>query len=182
MIRIRRAADADRPAIAAIHAQSWRDTYRTVLPDAFLDGEVEDVMRRRWQEQEIRREDAVLVAESEGGIVGFSATWDGESAYIDNLHVGREARSQGVGRRLLAETARHFLGLGRRRGHLHVVTANRRARALYLALGGCPAGIEDKNLYGTLVPNERIDWPDLGLLLERAGTGPAVSNGARSID
>jgi GNAT superfamily N-acetyltransferase len=141
VIRIRRATDADRPAIAAIHAQSWRDAYRGVLPEAFLDAEVDEVMRRRWQEQAIRPEDAVLVA------------------------------AQGIGRRLLAETARHFLGLGRGRGHLHVVAANLRARALYLALGGEPAGIEDKNLYGTLVPNERIEWPDLAVLLERAEIG-----------
>ena len=171
MIPVRRAADADRPAIASIHAQSWRDAYRGVLPDAFLEDEVDEVMRRRWDEQAIRDEDAVLVAERDGIVVGFCATWDGESADIDNLHVLREARSQGVGRHLLAETALHFLGIGRKRAHLHVVTANLRARALYLALGGQPGGIEDKNLYGTMVPNERIDWPDLALLLQRVEIG-----------
>jgi RimJ/RimL family protein N-acetyltransferase len=73
-----------------------------------------------------------------------------------------------VGRRLLAETARRFLDIGRRGAHLHVVAANERARALYLALGGRPAGRVDKNLYGTVVPNDRIEWDDLSLLLERA--------------
>ena len=171
MILIRRAADADRPAIAAIHAQSWRDAYRGLLPDALLDGEIDAIMRHRWDEQAIRDEDAVLVAERRGIVVGFCATWDGESAYIDNLHVLREARSQGIGRHLLAQTALHFLGMGRERAHLHVVTANLRARALYLALGGQPGGFEDKDLYGTLVPNERIDWPDLARLLERVEFG-----------
>ena len=171
MIGIRRAADRDRPSIAAIHAQSWRDAYRGILPDALLDSEIGGIMRGRWDEQAIRPEDAVLVAERDGELIGFCATWDGKSAYIDNLHVLREARSQGIGRRLLAETARHFLGIGRTRAHLHVVVRNSRARALYLALGGRPAGIEDKDLYGTLVPNERIEWSDLGLLLERAEIG-----------
>jgi ribosomal protein S18 acetylase RimI-like enzyme len=167
VIRIRRATDADRTSIAAIHAQSWRDAYRGVLPDALLDDEIDDIMRRRWEEQAIAPEDAVLVAERDEDVVGFCATWDGESAYIDNFHVLSEARSQGIGRHLLAETARHFLALGRRSAHLHVVAVNARARALYLALGGRPAGIEDKNLYGTLVPNERIEWPDLAVLLAR---------------
>jgi ribosomal protein S18 acetylase RimI-like enzyme len=171
VIRIRRATDADRPAIAAIHAQSWRDAYRSILPDSFLDHEVDGIMRGRWEEQAIRVEDAVLVAEREGEILGFCATWDAESAYIDNFHVLAKARSQGIGRGLLAETARHFLGLGRRRAHLHVVAANARARALYVALGGRRAGIEDKDLYGTIVPNERIEWDDLGLLLEQAEIG-----------
>jgi ribosomal protein S18 acetylase RimI-like enzyme len=171
VIGIRRAAEADRTAIAAIHAQSWRDAYRGVLPDALLDGEIDRIMRDRWEEQAILPEDAVLVAEQDGGIVGFCATWDGASAYIDNLHVRGEARSQGIGRRLLAATARHFLDLGRRRAHLHVVATNHRARALYVALGGRPAGIEDKNLYGTIVPNERIEWDEVGVLLERAEIG-----------
>ena len=125
-------------------------------------------MAARWAEQPIRREDAVLVAEGQGEVLGFCAAWDGESGYIDNLHVRADACSQGVGRSLLAETARHFLSLGRRRAHLHVVATNARARALYLALGGMPAGLVDKNLYGTVVPNERIEWDDLSLLLERA--------------
>src|SRR6476661_6972714 len=104
-IVIRRAADADRSSIAAIHAQSWRDAYRGILPDALLDEEIDGIMRRRWAQKAIGPEDAVLVAEQEGAVVGFCATWDGESAYIDNLHVSKEARSQGVGRRLLGETA-----------------------------------------------------------------------------
>ena len=171
MIRIRRAEDGDRPAIADIHAESWRDAYRGVLPDALLNDKIYDIMHDRWTSQLIRPDDAVYVAEREGVIVGFAATWDGESAYIDNLHVSKAARSEGIGRRLLGQTARHFLGIGRKRAHLHVVTANVRARALYLALGGEPAGIEDKNLYGTMVPNERIDWPDFRVLLERAEIG-----------
>lgn len=168
---VRRAGDGDRAAIAEIHAESWRDTYRGVLPDRFLAREVHATMSARWAAQPIGQADAVLVAEGTAGLLGFCAAWDGESAYIDNLHVSAGARSQGLGRRLLGETARHFLAHGRTKGHLHVVVANPRARALYLALGGTPAGIVDKNLYGTPVPNERIAWDDLAVLLERARIG-----------
>jgi ribosomal protein S18 acetylase RimI-like enzyme len=167
-MKVRRAADDDRPAIAQIHAASWRDTYRGILPDSLLDDRLQAIMSDRWATQPIGPSDAVLVAEDEGNILGFAATWHGDPAYIDNLHVAAEARSRGVGRLLLAETARHFMAIGSRRALLHVVAANHRARALYLALGGRPAGVEDKDLYGTLVANERIEWDDLGLLLERA--------------
>jgi ribosomal protein S18 acetylase RimI-like enzyme len=165
---VRRAEERDRLSIAAVHAQSWRDTYRGTLPDSFLAEKIGGVMAARWLAQEIRAEDAVLIAERDGEILGFCATWDGESAYVDNLHVREQGRSHGVGRRLLAETARHFLAIDRRQAHLHVVAANLRARALYLRLGGKPAGIVDKDLYGTMVPNERIEWSDLQLLLRRA--------------
>ena len=167
-MKVRRAADADRPAIAGLHAASWGDTYRGILPDSLLDDRLLEIMSNRWASQPIGPSDAVLVAEYEGNILGFAATWHGDPAYIDNLHVAAGARSRGIGRLLLAETARHFLAIGARRALLHVVAANHRARALYLALGGCPAGLEDKDLYGTLVANERIEWDDLETLLERA--------------
>ncbi len=170
-MRIRRAADADRAAIARLHAASWRDTYRAILPASLLDGTIDGIMAERWAGQAIRLEDAVLVAEADGELLGFAATWQGEPPYIDNLHVAAAARSRGIGRLLLAETARHFLAFGATRALLHVVVGNDRARALYLALGGEPDGIEEKDLYGTMVPNERIAWPDLRVLLERASAG-----------
>jgi ribosomal protein S18 acetylase RimI-like enzyme len=169
-MRIRRAVDADRPAIARLHTASWQDTYRSILPDSLLDDRLPAIMSERWANQAIGPSDAVLVAEDDAAIVGFAATWDGEPVYIDNLHVAPEARSRGIGSRLLAETARHFLAIGRKGALLHVVAVNRRARDLYLALGGRPAGVEDKDLYGTIVPNERILWDDLETLLARAST------------
>ena len=171
-MRIRRAADADRPAIARLHAQSWRDTYRAMLPDSLLDGTLDAIMAERWAGQAIEAEDAVLVVEADGALLGFAATWQDEPPYIDNLHVAAGARSRGIGRLLLAETARHFLALGAKGALLHVVVGNDRARDLYLALGGSPAGIEEKDLYGTMVPNERIEWDDLHALLERASARP----------
>jgi len=164
-MRIRRAADADRPIIARIHAASWADTYRGILPDSLLDETLPGIMAERWANQPIGEADAVLVAEDDGNILGFAATWHGDPVYIDNLHVAADARSRGIGRLLLAETARHFLAIGANRALLHVVAANRRARHLYLALGGRPAGVEDKDLYGTLVANERILWNNLEVLL-----------------
>ena len=167
-MRIRRAVATDRPAIAQLHTASWQDAYRGILPDSLLDDRLPAIMAERWAGQAIGPSDAVLVAEDDGEIIGFAATWDGDPVYIDNLHVAAQAQSRGIGRRLLAETARHFLAIGSKRALLHVVAVNRRARDLYLALGGRPAGIEDKDLYGTPVANERIEWSDLEVLLARA--------------
>lgn len=40
-VRYRVAHPADADAIAGLHAASWRENYRGILSDAFLDGEVE---------------------------------------------------------------------------------------------------------------------------------------------
>ena len=41
--------DADR--IAALHARSWQETYRGIMPDEFLDNEVENERLAVWQER-----------------------------------------------------------------------------------------------------------------------------------
>ena len=163
-MRIRRAEDRERAAIAALHTASWQDAYRGLLPDSLLDDRLAAIMAERWARQDVSPTDALLVAEDGGEILGFAASWDGDPVYIDNLHVAAAARSRGIGRRLLGETARFFLANDRNRALLHVVAANARARAFYLALGGHPDGMEQKNLYGTIVPNERIVWEDLTVL------------------
>jgi ribosomal protein S18 acetylase RimI-like enzyme len=164
---IRAARDQDRDVIAAIHTASWQDTYRDVLPAELLDDRLSGIMTERWMTQKIGNRDVVLVAEGDDGeILGFAATWIEEdgSGYIDNLHVRSSARSQGLGRELLRETADQLLRNGIPSGYLHVVASNQRARSLYVRLGGQPGPIEDKNLYGTIVPNQRIDWSDLSVL------------------
>ncbi|MFL6760389.1 N-acetyltransferase family protein [Sphingomonas sp.] len=164
-MKVRSAHEDDRDAIAAIHTASWQQSYRGILPDELLDDRLSGIMIERWRSQPIGPGDAVLVAETDGEVVGFCATWGGESGgYIDNLHVRSSCQSQGLGRAMLCETARQLLSHDVRSAYLHVVASNHRARALYLKLGGQPGPIEDKDLYGTIVPNQRIDWPDVSIL------------------
>ncbi len=164
-MKIRSARDSDRDAIASIHTESWQQTYRGAIPDSLLDETIPGIMTDRWRAQEITDRDVVLVAEDDhAGIVGFAATWVGDVAYIDNLHVRSSHQSQGLGRAMLSETARRLSSNGVRNAYLHVVASNDRARALYLKLGGEAGPIEDKNLYGAIVPNQRIGWSDLSIL------------------
>jgi hypothetical protein len=37
VLDIRRASQSDARAIAEVHVASWRETYRGIVPDAFLD-------------------------------------------------------------------------------------------------------------------------------------------------
>ena len=46
---IRTAVAADEAAIAGLHAESWRGSYRGVLPDTYLDGPLADEMREKWR-------------------------------------------------------------------------------------------------------------------------------------
>ncbi len=166
-MNIRPAEDKDRPIIAEIHARSWQENYRDYLSEELLDERISELMAERWKNAEIGPKDIVLVAEDEQ-VQGFVAAWDDEMVYVDNLHVRSDCRSQGIGRKLLAAAAGAAKRNGRKAIWLHVVVGNDRARSLYTRLGGIADGIEDKDLYGTMVPNERILWRDINILTEQS--------------
>ncbi len=168
-MRIRVAIPTDRPAIAAVHTASWRTAYRGSLPDAYLDGALEEEMRRNWAGLEIAAGDVVLVAEDEG-IAGFIAVWCRPEPYLDNLHVLPERRSQGIGRELMIAAAAKLQRLGHSTIYLWVFEANRRAIGFYESLGGVRTAQEDKDIFGHKVPNLKIEWRDLTVIGRRAGS------------
>lgn len=73
---IRMASTADAVGIARVHVDTWRTTYRGLVPDAFLDGLSYETGRERWAKRlaEATSGQFVLVAEDDSGaVVGFAA-------------------------------------------------------------------------------------------------------------
>lgn len=161
---IRPAGPDDRQAIANLHATSWRDSYADVISADYL-AAIDDHMASHWSELKLGQLDLLLLAEIEGAPVGFILAWDGEPAWVNTLHVRPERRSCGIGAGLMAEVARRLRAQGRTGMYLDVLTTNHRAIALYKRLGGIPGGVKDKLVGGNMLPNLRIDFPDLGAII-----------------
>ena len=70
---IRPALLADAAAIAEVHVQAWRETYRGLMPDAVLAGLSVEKRVRAWSEMLAAGPQAptILVVEDAGRIVGF---------------------------------------------------------------------------------------------------------------
>jgi GNAT superfamily N-acetyltransferase len=108
-VRIRTATTGDAATIADLHAESWRATYRDMMPAAFLDGPIVDDRRRLWASRLASgrtgagRRPYVAVAEEEGQIVGFACLIDQppHGVLLDNLHVRPGRTGCGIGRSLL---------------------------------------------------------------------------------
>ena len=84
----------------------------------------------------------VLLAERDGAAIGYALFADGyntdiaaRAVWLNDIFVIDEARSRGVGRRLLAAVARAAVERGARSVCWGVRSANRRARAFYAELG-----------------------------------------------
>ena len=171
---IRPATAGDLDAIAALHVESWRASYRGILPDAFLDGAVEDDRASHWFELMATTGcgRAILVAETEDGLAGFvsvaRSSEDGFDAFIEHIHVRPDLKGAGIGRRLLAEAVYRLIAMGCRSAYLLVFDGNREAIGFYERLGGetMPFGMED--IAGCSIARSRVAWQDLPALAAAA--------------
>ena len=127
---IREATAADLPFIRELHLASWRDAYRGMLPDAYLDGPVEADMHARWDRLP---EPAIVLVAPEGFVCCLLGR---PIPYVDNLHAAPSARRSGTGRALMARLASALLARAERAMYLTVIDANARARGFYRAMGG----------------------------------------------
>jgi len=113
----RKATSEDRLAIADLHAESWRHTYRGAYRDEFLDGPVFDDRRAVWEKRlsEPPANQFVVVAEEEGRIVGLACAYGGDDeqwgTLLDNIHVRPELHGNGIGTGLVAEVVNWCLRL-----------------------------------------------------------------------
>lgn len=179
----RSATLADSQRIASLHAVSWRDAYRGILPDAYLAGPIVDERATHWKSRlsssgTNRR--CVLLAEAAGTLVAFVCVLLDEEplwgACLDNLHVLPKLRSYGLGRQLFCRAAQWVMS--NEPGwpiHLWVFEANDEARRFYDALSG---EVVEHRLRrapgGANIPSLRYVWRDLQVLLNSLKSG---SNG-----
>ncbi|MEM7122765.1 MAG: N-acetyltransferase [Pseudomonadota bacterium] len=157
---IRPATESDKAAIATVHAASWREAYRDILPAAYLGNDVGNDLATQWHDRVVTKDDVVLVLE-DPDIVGFIAVWCEPDPFIDNLHVLPERRSGGLGRQLMAHAASELIERDHASAHLWVLKDNRRARAFYGRIGGQEAETKTKPIFGHDLPHVKIVWTDL---------------------
>ena len=157
-MRLRAAEAADLPAIAALHAGNWRESYRWILPPGRLGAPLEVYMAEKWTEAHLRTHSVVL-AEEAGRVEGFAAYDPGhpDGAYLDNLHVAAECRGRGIGSRLMGHVAD---AAGDGALWLIVLSENPATRALYRGWGGVEGGVFEDRILDHPVPALKVVWAD----------------------
>lgn len=130
---IRDATSSDVLAIAAFQTACWREAYRGLVPDAYLDSVGEGDRERRWRERLTTGARAAAVAWAGGQVVGVVSWGTAERGVpeleLKSLYVGADHRGSGVAARLVERA------LGAAPAQLWVFEDNPRARAFYAKLG-----------------------------------------------
>jgi GNAT superfamily N-acetyltransferase len=169
-VTIRHARPADAHSIAALHANSWRASYRGILSDEFLDGALDENRLALWTTRcsdVSRQNQLIIVDEHNGEIRGFACAFlDADPRWgslLDNLHVVPNLKGQGLGRQLIGAIAGAvFQDASSPTLHLWAYEQNIAARRFYEHLGGIASGCEEEPaLDGTRVNAVRYFWPEL---------------------
>lgn len=159
-VQIRRAGVADAGAIARLRVDSWRASYRGIVPDAYLDGmQIED-SSRIWTRVLSAASDAActFVAEADGELLGFAAGITlaqaklGFDAELTALYVLPAAQRTGIGRALLLQVASTLAAAGAPDMLVWVLAQNRKARDFFEALGA------------QLLDEQGFNWDELDLM------------------
>lgn len=167
------AGPADAEALGSVHVRAWRETYRGLLPDAYLARMSEADLARRFRRALTfpGPHDVTLAAAGREELVGYAqggpsrAGKEGE-AEIATLYLLREAQGLGLGRRLLVGTARALAGQGATSLMISVLRDNTRAREFYEHLGGeAEPPRSERGPGGALLHEVAYRWPDIRALL-----------------
>lgn len=176
LFRVATAANAAR--IATLHADSWRNSYRGMLSNHFLDHEVEADRLAVW-ENRLRCPAAgqfVLLAEIDGQLGGFICLFgSADSRYgtlLDNLHIASNLQGKGIGKQLMYHAAMWIQQtLSDSNLYLWVFADNTGAIRFYKRLGAYEAGRKIEHSFGEQpVLSLRYVWDDVAILVERIAT------------
>jgi len=169
---IREATLKDIPSIARVHLDSWRNTYRGIMPDEYLDcltyEDREQVWTRILGNPESRT--VAIVAEDEANrIVGFGAAGPSESndpsfeGELFALHVVKEHHGKGIGHHLISAVADRLARMGITSMILWVITGNP-AYSFYERLGAARLYGREFEFGGVMLSEMGYGWTDTSQL------------------
>ena len=172
MILVRQASIDDASEIGRVHVESWRTSYRDILPDDYLTSLSDVRVAASWADilNHADRSGATYVAESQRhGLIGFADCGPlrggkqtrGE---ISSIYLLSAWQRKGLGRRLLASAARHLAALGYQSLAIWALEANH-ARGFYEALGGELADQRQIRFAGAVLDEVCYRWPEIVSLL-----------------
>lgn len=174
---IREATSADAATIAEAHVATWRETYRGLLPDSYLDGLTPAGREPHWQRILALppAERCVLVATgARGALAGFASGGpahdsSGYAGEVYTLYLRRDYQGHGLGRALFAALATRLREQGHASIILWVLATNARARGFYAAMGGQPLREQAIVFEGIPLREVSYGWRDTRLIARRGG-------------
>lgn len=171
---VRVATPDDAAAIERVRTDTWRATYRGMLPDAVLDGLGYDGSSRRRAMVQMGADRFALVVDHDG-VVGFCyggparVTLPAYPGEIYAIYVLPEHQGHGHGTSLMREAAVQSLRRGWRAVTVWVLRENAPSRRFYERMGAryLEGRDETREVEGVLITECGYAWDDVSVLARR---------------
>lgn len=131
-MEVREAVFADAGGIAKVHVDSWRETYKDIIPDSFLEKLSYEQRETLWESNISGNTNSIFVAENKAGnIIGFTSIGKRPSNTED--HVGdltsiyllKSYQGKRIGKQLLQKAILKSKELGYKKIFVEVLEENR---------------------------------------------------------
>ncbi|HYP20288.1 MAG TPA: GNAT family N-acetyltransferase [Chloroflexia bacterium] len=165
---IREATIEDVPAIARVHVDSWRTTYKGIVPQRILDQLTYEGREELWRRVlSPDNSSFVYVAEEDGQVVGFACGGPAREDEAPNhagqlysIYILQEHQGRGIGRRLFEAVVRELARMGLHSMALWVIADNP-ACGFYEALGGRQAYARQEQADDVVLDEIGYGWDDI---------------------
>lgn len=170
---IREALIEDAQGIARVHVDSWRTTYKGIIPENFLKNLTYEQRTELWEKNISNTESHVLVAENnDNQIIGFADGWKREinsennASDLTSLYLLEAYQGQGIGKKLFKEIFVHFKNLGHEKIFVDVLEDNK-TRYFYEYYGAKLEKTVQINIGGTLINELVYRWDNIDAVIEQ---------------
>lgn len=170
--RIKKADAKDAAGIARVHIDTWRTSYRGIVPDNHLSNLSYNTSRRQWERALLDRKSqpAVYIAEDDAGdVVGFVSCGpdrDNDPTYVGEifaLYVLQKMQRMGIGGQLMTAAVRDLKSRGLNSMIVWVLAANP-SRRFYERLGGDHVQTRNITIGGKQLEEYGYGWKNLDLM------------------
>lgn len=162
---IKKAGIEDIGSIAKLYISNWKEVYKGLLPDEFLNHLNIQDRKKKWKTFMEKEKHSIFVAYQENEFLGFtSCKIDDEienCMYLDSLQVTKQSRGKGIGSKLLSTVGHYSYLCGYKKMSICIVKGNDNARKLYEKLGAKHYKDFIDDFQGTKSQSEKLLWPDL---------------------
>jgi L-amino acid N-acyltransferase YncA len=172
-MNIRKAVLTDAKGIAKVHVDSWKSTYKNIIPDEFLKKLSYDQRTDLWNRNISKEGNYVSVVENnEGEIVGFADCGKRESNNVPNsgdltsIYLLEEYQGKGVGKQLLKQLFLQFEELGFNRVFVEILEDNK-TRYFYEYSGANLLKSKKITIAGAELNLLIYEWNNLNQLLSK---------------
>jgi ribosomal protein S18 acetylase RimI-like enzyme len=172
-MKIRFATPSDAMDIANVHVETWRSTYRGMMPDSLLDNLSLATRGNFWLGYLKKPPEGafVIVVEDEiGEIAGFANAGPPRPEVQDYdselyaIYIMEKEQGRGTGRKLVEATARELGRRGTKSMMLWVLKDNEPSRRFYEALGGQLLDEQQFELGEATLVEVGYGWQDISAL------------------